>query len=53
MAISVIIFSVDDETHRDCSIHIERECLAVFTFAKLGCFLRQICFFIFSLLLKF
>ena len=30
-------------THRDRSIHIERECLAVFTFAKLGCFVRQIC----------
>ena len=30
--------------HRDHSIHIERECLAVSTFAKLGCFVRQICF---------
>ena len=26
---------------RDRSIHIERECLAVFTFAKLGCFVKQ------------
>ena len=39
--------------HRDRSLHIERECLAVFTFAKLGCFVKQICFFIISLLLKF
>jgi len=31
--------------HRDRSIHIERECLAVSTFAKLGYFVRQICFF--------
>ena len=31
--------------HRDHSIHIERECLAVFTFAKPGCFVRQIWFF--------
>ena len=27
--------------HRDRSIHIERECLAVFTFANLGCFVKQ------------
>ena len=33
--------------HRYQSIHIERECLAVFTFAKLGCFVRQIWFFYF------
>ena len=34
-------------TQRVRSIHIERECLAVFTFAKLGCFVRQICFLLF------
>ena len=31
--------------HRDSSIHLERECLAVFSFAKLGCFVRLICLF--------
>ena len=35
------------ENHRDRSIHIKREYLAVFTFAKLGCFVRQICFYYF------
>ena len=41
--------------HRDRSKHIEieRGSLAVFTFAKLGCFVIQICFFIVSLLLNF
>ena len=39
--------------HRDLSLHIEIECLAVAAFAKLGCFVRQICFYIYSLLLKF
>ena len=34
-------------SHRDRGIHIERECLAVFTFAKPGCFVRQICFLLF------
>ena len=33
--------------HRDCSIHIERECSAVSTFAKRGYFVRQICFYYF------
>ena len=31
--------------HRDYSIHIERECLAVSTFAKLGYFVRQFFYF--------
>ena len=38
--------------HGDPSLHIERECLAVFTFAKLGCFVKQNYYFL-SLLLKF
>ena len=33
--------------HRDCSIHIERECLVLSIFAKLGYFVRQICFLLF------
>ena len=33
--------------HRDRCRHIERECLAVSTLAKLGCFVRQIFFYYF------
>ena len=40
-------FDAKDYKHRDRSIYIERECLAVSTFARLGYFVRQICFYYF------
>ena len=35
------------KNHRDRSTHIQRECLAVFTFAKPGCFVKHIKYFYF------
>ena len=42
-----------DSSHIDHSRHIKRECLTVFTFAKLGCFVKQTKNIFIYLLLKF